>query len=254
MRTRTLTQLQEALADRASVNVAASGTRHTTAIVNARLNRAIQRWRSLCAEAGDDSFMKVAKLTTGSSTTEDTAMWAPNQYIEQPADFLYLRGLDILDGTERIEMFPLEELERNDFEGAVIWGITNGVGFPIAYRVGGTNEAGNQLLQLFPRSDGVYTVYLRYIPSHTDLATGSDTVDFIAGGEEWVVNDATIQTLVADGLAGSAETQALASWNAKLEQDLRFMLASRRGGASRRKLDTRGRRRSVLSMARWRVP
>lgn len=245
----TLEDLRCDVGDRADVHVSASGTRHTYDKIHRRINRAIQRWRLLCATAGDDTYMKVATVTTSSSSTPDAAGWAPRQYIAQPSDFAWLRGMDIFEGSEPIEMLTLEELERNDFDRGLSWGISDGLGIPVAYMLGGTNAAGSSLIQIFPKADGVYTIRLRYLPVHTDITEPTDTVDFIFGGEEWVINDAALQTLRSDGLAGSAEAQACAAENTKLERELSFAVSARRGGAQRR-IDTRGRRRALLAFAR----
>ncbi len=225
-RTRTLTQLRDALADRADVSVAASGVRDTHTVVDARINRAIQRWKLMVAESGDDTFLLTSRTATSASTTRDAANWAPCMYIAQPTAMLFVRGIDIWDGETPIEMMAVDEAQRNvghalQFDGS------GGTGFPVFYRVGGTNNAGSQIIQLFPWADGAYTIDVRYIPAHVDLTTGSDTVDFIAGGEEWVVNDAAMQTLISDGLAGSAAFGACLQWNQKLEAELRFATACR---------------------------
>lgn len=251
MRTRTLTQLRDGVADRADVSVAASGVRHTHTTVDARINRAIQRWLLLCAQAGDDTRMKVSATATATSATADANNWEPRQYVALPSDFMLLRGIDVFDGTERVEMMPVEELERNDTE-RFTWLYADSTGFPVGYRIGGIRASDSaQIVQIFPRADAVYTVHIRYVPVHTDLTSGSDTVDFVAGGEEWVINDAAAQTLRADGMAASAEVAFMVQENARLERELRLLLASRGGSAARRKVDTRDRRRALLQRGRW---
>lgn len=251
MRTRTLTQLRDGVADRADVTVAASGCRHTHTVVDARINRAIQRWLLMCAEAGDDTRLKINSTVTATSSTADANGWEPRQYVALPTDFMLLRGIDALDGTEPIELMPVEELERNDTERLSSYLYADSTGFPVGYRIGGYRASDSaQIVQVFPKADAVYTVKLRYIPVHTDLTTGSDTIDFIAGGEEWVINDAAAQTLRADGMAGNPEVAAMYAENRVLESKLAFLVASRGGTAARRKLDTRGRRRALLQRIR----
>src|SRR5262245_61503453 len=94
-RSRTLQQLIDAVSDRADVVPAASGVRHTTAMVIDRINRAIQRWKLIVAEAGDDADLLTVRTTTNASSVRDAANWAPQQYLVQPTGLMHLRGIDI---------------------------------------------------------------------------------------------------------------------------------------------------------------
>lgn len=251
-RTRTLQQLRDGVADRGDIDVQTSGVRHTTALVDARINRAIQRWLLMVAESGDDTNLLTSRTTTSTGTTRDAANWAPNMYVAQPASCQLVRGLDIWNGSIPLAMMPIDELERDETQLASAWWATRTTGLPCFYRLGGKNANGDSLIQIFPWADGAYTVDIRYIPAHVDLVNGSDTIDFIGGGEEWVINDATIQSLLNDGLGGHPNIAQMRGDNAKLEEDLRFLLACR-GGV--RKVDTRGRRRLLqfLSHGPWRL-
>lgn len=247
-RTRTLQQLLDGVADRGDFTIAASG-RHTTTTVTARINRSIQRWLLMVCEAGDDTNLKTVRTATTVSTVRDTSNWAPNQYVAQPAGLLHIRGIDVWSNNTPIPMAPADESERDDAQLAAIW-LGSVTGMPVFYRIGGTNQAGANLIQIFPWADAVYTVDIRYIPAHVDLTTpATDTIDFIAGGEEWVINDVVLQSKITDGLDASM----LVGWNAKIEKELFFMLACR--GHSRRE-DTVGRREMLKRMAvgGWRIP
>lgn len=245
-RTRTLTQLQDALAERADIAIAASGVRDTTSIVNTRLNRAIQRWLLMVAESGDDANLKTVRTATATSQTRDAANWAPCQYVAQPSGLLFVRGIDIYAGSTAVSMQEISEGERNMFAMTDEWLADGKTGTPVFYRLGGINAAAASLIQIFPWADAVYTVDLRYIAAHTDISTGSDTIDFVAGGEEWVVNDAALQTLLADGLAGTATYSAMMGMNAQIERDMRFTLGKR---STIRKSDTKGRRAELERIA-----
>lgn len=254
-RTRTLQQLLDAVADRADVAYATSGVRHTTALMVYRINQAIQRWKAMVADAGDDADLLTVSTTTSSSATRDAKNWAPQQYLAQPANLMRVRGLDIYPIAGRpLAMLPADDLERDDaFRFRVWWG-QGGTGLPVLYRMGGTNNAGQQLIQIFPWADAVYPVDIRYVPNWVDL-TVSDLaipIDFLLGGDEWVVNDAALQTLTRDGQAGGSSAQLCRNWNVDLEQKMRFELAKR---SPLNKLDTRERRRELLARANpmWRV-
>lgn len=245
-RSRTLQQLIDAVSDRADVVPAASGVRHTIAIVTDRINRSIQRWKLMVAEAGDDADMLTVRTTTNASAVRDANNWAPQQYLLQPAGLMLLRGIDIWEtGTRPVAMLPADELERDDAFRLREWWSNGGTGMPAFYRLGGNAVAGG-IIQIFPWADGTYTVDLRYTPAWVDVTNAATAIDFVLGGDEWVVNDAAIQTLIRDGQGGGAAAQSCRGWNQKLEQDMLFALARR---SPVRKVDTRERRRELM----WRA-
>ncbi len=252
-RTRTLLQLRTAVADRGDISIATSGVRHTTSLVNDRLNRAIQRWLLMIADAGDQTNLKTTRTATATSTTRDAANWAPYQYVAQPSGLLYLVGMDIWSNNTPIAMMKGDEMERNDAQLSNLWWSNGATGMPVFYRLGGINASGTSLIQISPWADAVYTVDVRYIPAHTDLSQDGDTIDFIAGGEEWVVNDAVMQSKITDGISGTADLSAIISWNREIEKDLRFTLACR---GVHRKQDTVDRREMLkrMSVGGWRIP
>jgi len=256
-RTRTLQQLLDGVADRADVNVAASGVRHTNALVTLRLNRAIQKWKTLVAEAGDDTGLVTTRTATATSTVRDANNWAPYQYVAQPTGCMLIRGIDIWTGNTPIAMMGIDELERNDASIMSNWwgGSGTQTGMPVFFRLGGTNAGGASLIQVFPYADAVYTVDVRYIPAHTDLSASSDlstAIEFVCGGEDWVELSAAMETLRNDGLTGTAEYQSMAGEQMRVQDHMAFTLACR---GKVRKMDTRERRRQLqaLSVGPWRL-
>lgn len=249
-RTVTLSALRTAVSDRGDITISASG-RHTAARVNARINRAIQRWLLMMAESGDDTNLQVDRNLTQTSTTRDANNWAPYQYITLPAGAVFIRGIDVWSGTTPITMMTCDEAERNDGQLSTLFGGSGVTGMPVFYRIGGTNAAGANIIQIFPWADAVYTMDVRYIPAHEDLSGDNDAIDFIAGGDEWVVNDVVMQSKMNDGISGTADMSTIIGWNKEIEKDLRFMLACR--GTTRRQ-DTSGRREMLkrLSVGSWR--
>lgn len=257
IRTRTLQQLIDAVAERCDVITGASGVRETHAKLTARLNRSIQKWKRMVAEAGDDTNLLTTRTATATSQTRDATNWAPYQYIALPTACMLVRGIDIWSGNSAIAMMRLDELERNDGALFADWvGTSAHTGMPVFYRIGGTNNAGTQLIQLFPYADAVYTVDVRYVPAHTDLDAVDDLgteIEFICGGEEWVELDASLETLRIASMADAAPGmfQSMRADRAEVARDMQFTLASR--GAIR-KVDTKERRRvlQALSTNPWR--
>lgn len=252
-RARTLQQLIDTVSDRADIVPAASGVRHTLPVVIDRINRAIQRWKVMVSEAGDDSDMVTVRTTTNASATRDANNWAPNQYLLQPVGLMRIVGMDVWPvSTRPVAMMPSDELERDDAFRLRGWWNQGGTGMPVCYRLGGNAVAG-PIIQIFPWADAAYTVDIRYTPNWVDITNPATAIDFVMGGDEWVVNDAAIQSLMRDGQAGGAAAQACRGWNVELEQSMRFNLARR---SPPQKLDTRTRRRELLAWSTpgWRIP
>lgn len=250
-RSRTLQNLLDGVSDRADVDIAVSGVRHTQAKVTDRINRAAERWLAMIAESGDDTNLKTTRTATAISSVRDANNWAPNQYVSMPSGAMLIRGIDIFTNNTPLAMLPVDELERNDTQLANSWWLNGGIGLPVLYRVGGTNGSGSNIIQIFPWADAVYTVDIRYIPNLVDLVNVSDTMDFISSGDMWVINEAAMETLLSDGLAGMPEYQTIQGKNREIEAELRFTLAKR---GRIRKVDTIERRRTLLSLSQgpWR--
>ena len=93
---------------------------------------------------------------------------------------------------------------------------------------------------------GINPVVPATVTIDPQLPVVAATVEVGANGDEWIVNDAAIQTLANDGLLGTPEAQALQGWNAKLEREARFAMACR---GAREKYDAGARKRELMSRA-----
>lgn len=257
IRTRTLQQLIDAVAERCDVTTGVSGVRETHAKLTARINRSIQKWKLLAAQAGDDTELLTTRTTTSASTTRDAKNWAPNQYITLPTACMLIRGMDVWSGNMPIAMMEVSEAERNDATRFWTWDSPSATtGMPVFYRLGGTNNAAAQLIQLFPYADAVYTIDVRYIPAHTDLDSVDDLdteIEFILGGEEWVELDAALETMRSASMADAAPGffQSLRADREAVARKMAFSLASRN---TVRKIDSFARRRELRALSRsgWR--
>jgi hypothetical protein len=247
-RTRTLAQLRSDVCDRADVTDGGSGGRHTSARLNRYINQAIQRYVNLANQGGGEWFVKRSTVTGSASTTEDTAGWAPNQYIAMPSDFASLVGIDITVGSTTVPMMQFERVERDSFLDSPSWLASNGTGQPVYYRLGGTNQAGSKIAQVIPAADQAYTFEVWYIPAITDLSSDSDTFDGTAGYEEYVAIRAAVDCLINDGNTSTALYGALKMDLDEMEKEMRFKFASM-GGAGRR-VNTRAYRERLQSFAR----
>ncbi len=234
---RTLTDLRAGVADAADVNIAASGVRHTNALIDARINRAVTRWARMLAECGDDTYMLSATVNTATGTPA-------NQYISVGATFMMVRGLTIYNGSRYITMHPADFAARQEYAEE-----QDTTGLPLYYKLGPSffPFLSANSIRIFPYADAVYPITVTYIPPPPVLATGTDTVEVVAGGDEWIMNDAAMATLRTDGLADTPTYGALAMLNEKYEKDLRFTIGCRNPIS---KIDTRAMRRDARDRRR----
>lgn len=243
----TYAALEASVADRADIVVSATG-RHTTAKMLDRITQSLKKWNLLLANAGDDTYLKVQRVTTDPSATIGAEGWAPRQYLLAPDSLLFLRGIDIYpSGSQRpISMIPFDEAGRNNPQIQHNWWLEGNTGLPTFYRQGGVVGTAN-LIQIHPWADGVYTCDIRYLPGFPP-AGASTSYDFILGGEEFVILDAAMKCLVPDGRAGTAEFMAgLREERDRVEADILVNL-SRRSNFQRR--DSWADRRALQEFGR----
>lgn len=247
---RTLQNLRDGVAEVADVNVAASGVRHTNAVIDMRINRAWARWYTLLAEACDDSYLKRATLTTSPVATATGGAIESNRFVVLPDTALIVRSCDIYDNNIPITMLPVDLLERNDSATMMSRWQSGMVGLPTFYRLtsqtlGGSPTQPSSVLEIFPWANAAYRIDAWYVPGYSTLVNSTDQIECVSSGDEWIINDAAMQTLRNDGLADIPAFSALAAQNAKLEAEMRFSAACR---ANPRKFDTVALRNSLK---RW---
>lgn len=250
-RTRNLGQLRADVCDRADIVDGATTGRHTTANLNRRINQAIQQFNRLVTDNGCTYYIKQTSGTTNTSSTPDTAGWAPRDYIAMPSDFYHLEGIDITVGSLTAPMMDYGMLERNMFRMIPSWLSTGGIGTPVFYKLGGTNQAGNIVAKIIPGADAAYPYVIWYLPIPADLVADGDTFDGVAGYEEWVVYRAVMDSLIKD--ANSQPYQIAAAEALKLEQRMAFEFANAAGPG--RRVDARAMRERLARLSRgdWRM-
>lgn len=107
-----------------------------------------------------------------------------------PADFLSLLSVDVQFSTNIfLTARPYMENERNAYKFFPIGWL---YGQPIWYRLIGAN------ISFIPVPQGVFTVFVNYMPTSPVLVNGSDAYDGVAGWEEYAVLDAAMKCLIKD--------------------------------------------------------
>ena len=105
-----------------------------------------------------------------------------------PSTFYKLRGLFISLGgfVEQLQPFAIQQLDEYQYTGGWIGGS------PIAYHLAGSN------IIFKPTPTGAYTITVYFTPAPTRMVADGDTIDGVAGWEEYVVWDAAVRVLVRD--------------------------------------------------------
>lgn len=142
-------------------------------------------WDILAQKFGDDYFVAVPFIYQ---------IIQNGQFYPLPADFKALLGVDIaLNGNDPNAWITLRQFEfaqRNLFNYPNVYtfyGVTN-----LRYRLNGTN------LMIIPAPTGGLTIRIWYVPRPSQLINMTDTLDAIAGWEEYIVADVCIKMLAKE--------------------------------------------------------
>lgn len=139
----------------------------TATSVDAFINAGLDELYDLVTEKfGSDYFVSSSSFTTTGTST-----------VSLPSDFYKLLGLDVVSGSDTIDLRRFEFKERNAFKAASIVSATN---LP-RYRLQGG------LLWFYPVPASGLTGTIWYIPTRTLLVSGSDSCNFPNGWEEYAV-------------------------------------------------------------------
>ncbi len=101
-----------------------------------------------------------------------------------PADFYKLQGLDQLDGTQTYTLLPFNFNERNQQNAQTV---------PLYPTPLFRYVLKSSVLTLLPTPSDTKTLTLWYTPAPVKITAGNQTIDGIAGWEEYVVNDVCVQ-------------------------------------------------------------
>ncbi len=151
---------------------------------------------------GNDYFASTYSFTTD----------GVNQLFPLPTDFYKLLGVDLMLGNSAqspVTLKPFTFSERNRYSVPnfqSFYGVTN-----LRYRINGSN------IWLTPLPTGGQQLQLWYVPEPTSLVNLTDTMDGIAGWEEYVIVDACIKALNKDETDATAFMKQKADMKARLE-------------------------------------
>lgn len=159
---------------------------YTTQEWNSMISQSFKElWDILAQKFGDDYFVATPyTYLTGANT----------QFYPLPADFKALLGVEVAlnqgDPNSWITLRQFEFAQRNLWNYPNVYtfyGVTN-----IRYRLNGNN------LMIVPAQQGGQTIRIWYVPRPSQLINDTDTVDAIAGWEEYIVADCCIKALAKE--------------------------------------------------------
>lgn len=168
-KTRQLSELRTEVRNRGEIRTAYVPDAELNRIINVAYND----YYSYIVSINPDWYVSEASLSVVSGT-------AAYSLSSIASDYWQLIGCDVLDGSDYYKLVPFNFSERNRPQDT---GNKRGT----RYRVMGSN------LRLSPTPNWSGTVRVWYIPAPATLTADTDTVDGVAGWEEYIVLHALIQ-------------------------------------------------------------
>lgn len=144
-----------------------NSAKFTPTYVNVELQAGLNELYSLMADANEGYF----------DTETTTPTVAAQAYVDLPATFWRLRGVDILIGGRYSELRQIGVTDRNKFQA--------NTGRPEAYRTITGGARGR--LQLYPTPSGIETIRIVYTPTCPVWTADADSFEFYSGNEDYVV-------------------------------------------------------------------
>lgn len=180
-----LTTLITRVRQRVDIEAASAMARFPDAELTDNLNESLAELYDLIREAWGQEYFRATSPVI--NTVAGTSLYS------LPADFLSLISVDVMiNGQLAVNARRFNEKQANALRaipfGPVQWNMYT----PIYYRPRASN------IEFLPTPNGVYQIFLNYIPTPTRLVSGGDTFDGIGGWEEYAVLDAAIKAMKKD--------------------------------------------------------
>lgn len=215
----TLTTLRARVREKADMPVAGF-IADTSTSLDAYINEGIELLHDKLIEAYGADY--VEKSTTYTYNSGDISL---------PQDFYKLLGVDLNASGAVITLEPYNRRERNTFKNAGTFGFYGTIPRYKLSSVGGV--AGTGALRLLPPPASGATGTIWYSPVATTLVNASDTVNFPAGWEKYVVIYAAMQCLAKE----ESDTSFLQGQLAMLDEKFKSIVENRDVGAPQHSVD-----------------
>lgn len=152
--------------------------RHTQAQVWEYINESWAELYNILIQTGQEYYLSSYSFNTTAGTT-DYAL---------PADFYLDKGADTTIAGCVVLLDRWQWEERDQYDAITVWS----PGVPWAYALVGSN------ISLRPSPPSGVTVRLWYYPAPSRMTSGSNSIDCLAGFEEYIVCDVAAKILTKD--------------------------------------------------------
>lgn len=230
----------------ADIGPDATTGRYPNSRINDLINVAWQRAREIACDAGN-GLLYLVQSSPSTFTVGPVNANSGFGSIPFPTTAVAVYGIDYIFTAGDVRSLEyVNWSQRNDFLDP-LYGSVNGppAGFcpiNIGTESGSSVTAGT--IAIFPAPDKAYSYTTWYLPPWTALSSDTDVVNGIAGHENFAVNDAVINILLADGDSQNAVA------GVRSERDKAEVLLSSRANSIQRV--GAGRRRAVRELTRQR--
>lgn len=166
---------------RRRADIESATARFPDAEITDNLNESITELYDIIRMSWGDGYFRSSYVFTTSTAVDTYAL---------PSDFLDLVSVDVqVSASDVVSARRFMESERNAAKSPLVGWL---YGQPVFYQLQGNN------IKFIPQPSAAYLVTINYVPTPTKLVGSSDTIDGVAGWEEYAVLDAAIKCLIKD--------------------------------------------------------
>lgn len=181
----TLDQLRTDI--RFQADLVGASTRHSDTQLARVANQSINRFRERVTIEGCTYYLTRNEATIASGKSQTYTAYQEVDISGFSPEPVRTYGVDIVVNGEVLKLHHVPFDDRNDFGGGLALGV------PQAWAHYQANT-----LAIFPAPDTQYSAVIYYTPVATDLASGSDTFNGVAGWEDYITWDCVCRLIVRD--------------------------------------------------------
>lgn len=205
MAIKTLAQLRTASQRRADME---NSSFVSTAEWNTYIETGIVHLWDLVVSCDSDHLLTRAEVTVDANA---------DGYQFPPSVVYHPKGVDLVDGSDTLTLLPFNFQERNMYQGSTATALGR-----IPYRYHWTQDK----LRIIPTPTSALSLVLWFVPVPVGLTYDTDSMNFYAGWDEYVVLDAAIRALTKE----ESDSSILMAERARIEEKIRAAATNRDHG------------------------